>query len=179
MFLTTFRPFIDSQAFNIITVLADCSFIHLIAPKNQSISTPIIDVTDYKQDLFAYITIERYTPKEFYSVIINISALKKSTVGYRQYLAYKTTTDNNMDINITQTGAINVQFGISLTTLIRLVKVKTLISLVNFHIVKADTPFLLCLADIDRLQVYYNNITDTLIGPITTPKSKYITLLII
>jgi len=50
-----------------------------------------------------------------------------------------------------QTRAINVQFGISLTILIRLVKVKTLISLVNFHIVKADTPFLLCLIDINRL----------------------------
>ena len=56
-----------------------------------------------------------------------------------------------MDINITQTGAINVQFGIGLTTLIKLVKVKTPISLVNFHVVKVDTPFLLYLADMDRL----------------------------
>jgi hypothetical protein len=50
-----------------------------------------------------------------------------------------------------QTRAINVQFSISSTILIRLVKVKTLISLVNFYIVKIDTPFLLCLIDIDRL----------------------------
>jgi hypothetical protein len=50
-----------------------------------------------------------------------------------------------------QTGAVKVQFGIGSTTLIELVVVKTLISLVNFHIVKVDTPFLLCLADIDRL----------------------------
>ena len=57
--------------------------------------------------------------------------------------------------------------------------VKTLISLVNFHIVKADTPFLLYLTDIDRLQVYYNNVTDTLIGPVTALGSKNITLLII
>ena len=42
-----------------------------------------MDVTDQEQDLFAYITIERYTPKEFYSVIINIGASKKSTAGYR------------------------------------------------------------------------------------------------
>ena len=42
-----------------------------------------MDVTDHKQDLFAYITIEHYTPKEFYSVIIDINASKKSTVGYR------------------------------------------------------------------------------------------------
>jgi hypothetical protein len=84
-----------------------------------------------------------------------------------------------MDINIMQTGAVNVQFSISLTILIKLVAVKTLISLVNFYIVKADTPFLLCLADMDRLYIYYNNITDTLIGPIITLGSKYITLLII
>ena len=50
-----------------------------------------------------------------------------------------------------QTRAINVQFGISSTILIGLVKVKTLISPVNFYIVKADTPFLLFLTDMDRL----------------------------
>jgi len=83
--------------------------------------------------------------------MINTGASKKSTIGYRQYLVYKTTTNNNTDINTMQTGAINVQFGIGLTALIRLVVVKTLIGLVNFHVVKADTPFLLCLADIDRL----------------------------
>ena len=85
-FLTTFRPFIDSQAFNTITVLANYSFIHLIIPKNQPISIsirPIIDIIDRKQDLFVYITIKRYTPKEFYSVIINIDTSKKSTIGYR------------------------------------------------------------------------------------------------
>ena len=86
IFLTTFRPFTDSQAFNITTVLANYSFIHLLTLKNQPISTPatfIIDVTDYKQDLFIYITTERYTPKEFYGVIIDIDASKKSTIGYR------------------------------------------------------------------------------------------------
>ena len=82
--------------------------------------------------------------------MIDIGASKKSTAGYGQYLAYKA-TNNNADINTTQTRAVNVQFGISLTALIRLVKVKTLIGLVNFHVVKADTPFLLCFTDINRL----------------------------
>jgi len=138
-----------------------------------------MDIIDHKQDPFAYITTERYTPKEFYSVMIDIGASKKSTIGYGQYLAYRTTANNNTDINTMQTRAVNVQFSIGLTTLIGLVAVKTPISLVNFYIVKADTPFLLCLADIDRLQVYYNNITDTLIGPITALGSKHVTLLII
>ena len=58
-----------------------------------------MDIIDQEQDLFTYITTERYTPKEFYSVIINIGASKKSTIGYGQYLIYKTTINNNMDIN--------------------------------------------------------------------------------
>jgi hypothetical protein len=37
--------------------------------------------------------------KEFYGVIINISASKKSIIGYRQYLIYKNTTIDNTDIN--------------------------------------------------------------------------------
>ena len=56
-----------------------------------------------------------------------------------------------MDIDITQTRAVNVQFGIDSTALIRSIAVKTPISLIDFHVVKADTPFLLYLVDIDRL----------------------------
>ena len=65
------------------TVLADCSFTHLITPENHSASTPVMDVIDHEQDPFAYITIECYTPKEFYSIMIDIGASKKSTAGYR------------------------------------------------------------------------------------------------
>jgi hypothetical protein len=86
MFLTTFGPFTDDQAFNIITVLANRSFAHSITPKNPFISIPIRPVTDFtdrEQDLFTYITIKRYMSKEFYSIIIDIGASKKSTIGYR------------------------------------------------------------------------------------------------
>ena len=37
--------------------------------------------------------------KEFYSVIINIGAFKKSIIGYRLYLVYKNTIADNIDIN--------------------------------------------------------------------------------
>jgi hypothetical protein len=37
--------------------------------------------------------------KEFYSVIINISAFKKSTTGYKQYFVYKNTIIDNININ--------------------------------------------------------------------------------
>jgi len=81
------------------TVLANRFFIYLVAPKNHSASTPITDVIDHEQDPFAYITTECYTPKEFYGVIIDIGASKKSTIGYGQYLTYRTTANNNTDID--------------------------------------------------------------------------------
>jgi hypothetical protein len=37
--------------------------------------------------------------KEFYGVIINISAFKKSIAGYKQYLVYKNTIADNININ--------------------------------------------------------------------------------
>ena len=60
-----------------------------------------MDIMDCKQDPFVYTTTEHYTPKEFYSVMINTGAFKKSTIGYRQYLIYKTTTNNNKHNNTT------------------------------------------------------------------------------
>ena len=60
---------------------------------------------------------------------------------------------------------INVQFGIGSTLLIGLAKVTTPIGTIEFYIVKVDTPFLLCLADMDHLQVYFNNLKNTLITP--------------
>jgi hypothetical protein len=37
--------------------------------------------------------------KEYYSIIINISAFKKSIIGYRQYLVYKSTITDNINID--------------------------------------------------------------------------------
>ena len=66
-----------------------------------------MDIMDCEQDLFIYITTEYYTPKEFYGVIININASKKSTIGYSQYFVYKA-TNNYININTMQTRAVNI-----------------------------------------------------------------------
>ena len=39
----------------------------------------------------------------------------------------------------------------------------TPIGKIQFYIVYTDTPFLLYLADIDRLQIYYNNLRNVII----------------
>ena len=46
---------------------------------------------------------------------------------------------------------------------IRTIDVNSLVGKVQFHIIKADTPFLLCLVDMDRLYIKYNNLKDIII----------------
>ena len=82
-------------------------------------------------------------------------------VGYGQYLAYRKTY--NTIINILKAGTINVQFGIGFTSFISFVIVNIPAGNIEFYIIEADTPFLLCLADMDILKVYYNNFKNVLV----------------
>ena len=113
-------------------------------------------------DPFAYVVSDRYTSNEFYGIMIDTSASKYSTAGYGQYLAYKTIYDVNIDSS--KAGTIYVQFGIESISSIESIAIATPIDQVEFHIIKADTPFLLCLADLDRLKVYFNNVENILIS---------------
>jgi hypothetical protein len=81
--------------------------------------------------------------------MINTGALRQLTAGWGQYLAYQKV--QNILINIITTGVINVQFGIGFTTSVGLITVNTPVGAIEFHLVKANTLFLLCLADIITL----------------------------
>jgi hypothetical protein len=112
-------------------------------------------------DLFAYTITSQYTSDKFYRVIIDTKALKKSIVGYRQYLIYRKTY--NTIINTLKASAINIQFSISSTPFISFITVNTPVSNIKFYIIKANTSFLLYFADIDILKVYYNNLKNILV----------------
>ena len=120
----------------------------------------------HENDSSAFSTTSRYTSEIFYGIMIDTGASKRSTAGYSQYLAYKkgnfaSGTDSNIDR--TKAGAVNVQFGIGSTSSIGTVLVDTPIGRIEFHIVEADTPFLLCLRDMDTLKVQYDNLRNVLV----------------
>lgn len=54
----------------------------------------------------------------------------------------------------------NFTFKIRSAIFIRSVILNTPIRLITFHIVPINTPFLLCLANMDKLGLYFNNITN-------------------
>ena len=158
-FLISFGLVTNDQALFTTTNLANRSFAHAITSARASAKSPLTE-----QDPFAYINTDRYTDKELYGIMINTGASRRSTAGYGQYLAYKRLSKDTK-IDTAQAGTINVQFGIGSTPSLGSITIDTPIGNVDFYVVQADTPFILCLTDIDSLRTYYNNVTDILITP--------------
>ena len=146
------------QAEAITSDLANCSLSHAITG-----TSPVTGNDNLKSNPFAYTMSNHYTSKEFYGVMIDTGASKRPTAGYEQYLAYKKI--NNIPVDISKAGAVHVQFGIGSTLSIGSIIVNTSVGRIEFHIVKADTSFLLCIADMDNLKVYYNNLENVLVTP--------------
>ncbi|RAL58014.1 hypothetical protein DID88_006780 [Monilinia fructigena] len=105
----------------------------------------------------------RYSKKEFQGIVIDTGASKWSTVGYGKYQAYKENVDN-IEMDTTRAGVAKVAFGIGKTESIGSIRITLPLGNVEFHVVTAETPFLLSLQDMDRLGVYYNNIKNSLIS---------------
>ena len=96
--------------------------------------------------------------------MIDIGAVRRSIVGYSQFKALQR-INNIIELDESTKGTVNIKFGISCASSISSTIVHTLISQVQFHILNTNTPFLLSLADIDKLSVYFNNLTNALVSP--------------
>ena len=84
-----------------------------------------------------------------------------STIDYEQFLAYNKIIKTI--INLIKIEVVYVQFDIKSISFIKFIIITIFIDQIKFHVVEIDTFFLLYLIDFDRLNVYYNNINNTLI----------------
>ncbi len=169
-FITSFDPVENANAEIMTTNLANRSLSHFLTNNLQtSLKTPYLPEphppdpvhTCMKDvDPFTYITTDRYTSEVFYGIMIDSRASVRSTADYEQYLAF--TKNTPIELDPTKAGAVNVQFDIGSTPSIGSLTIDTPFELVEFHVIKADTPFLLSLADMNRLKVYFNNVENTL-----------------
>src|SRR4051812_7014170 len=93
-----------------------------------------------------------------------------STGGYNQYVALQQICPK-ATLDKTTAGQASIRFGDGQTKRsIGTTAVPTAFGPIQFHIVDANTPFLLCLSDMDRLNIHYNNITDCLVqGKVVRP----------
>jgi hypothetical protein len=97
-------------------------------------------------------------------IIVDTGVSTKSTAGYSQFQALqKSNLDIRVKLDTSTKGQVKVQFRVGVASSISTVHVCTLVRNVEFHVVEANMPFLLSLADMDRLRVYYDNIRDVLV----------------
>jgi hypothetical protein len=118
---------------------------------------------DLTVDSFALGDSSRYSSKEFYGVVIDTGAAKRSTAGIHQFRALQQLTTATLDES--SKGKLTIQFGIGTISSLGSLVVQTPIGDVEFYIIPARTPFLLSLDNIDALGVYFNNLTNTLVTP--------------
>jgi hypothetical protein len=89
----------------------------------------------------------RYSDSRFIGIMIDTGAARVSTARKKQYQAYsKAFGQTPLDT----TNRALIQFRISTTPSIGAITVRMPIGIATFHVVDADTPFLLCLQDMDK-----------------------------
>jgi hypothetical protein len=122
------------------------------------------DMKNTKSDSFAYVMIfDRYISEKFYEMMIDSSVSTKSTAEYDQYLAFKKNEiDSSVDFDLSRTETVNVQFDIESASSIKSLIINISFEIVKFHVIKANISFLLSLADMNRLKVYFNNVENIL-----------------
>jgi hypothetical protein len=131
----------------------------------------IIVHTDMKNtnlDSFAYVIIfNRYISEKFHEVMIDSNASTKSTAEYEQYLAFNK-MNLTIDLNLFRTETVNVQFDIESTSSIKSLIIDISFEIMRIHVIKTNISCLQNLADMNRLKVYFNNVTNSLIQMINT-----------
>jgi hypothetical protein len=143
------HPIEQEQATDIVRKLSDNAAIHALLKSNPCDDSVECFVTD------------RYGPNEFHGIMVDTGAAGKSTAGYNQYTAYKKLFGKT-PIDTGQEGAVKATFGIGLTTSIGSITISTPIGQCEFHVVKANTPFLLSLAEIDTKKITLDNVQNKL-----------------
>jgi hypothetical protein len=147
---------ISSLANSFINSLANKAFEHRLILKN------ITNVSVNESFDFIYISIieSRYDDREFKDILMNCDAAKRSTAEIDQFTALQRLNDSiQLDKLIVES---KIQFDIDSISIMSTIELNTSLEQLIFHIVKINTSFLLCLVDLNYLDVYFNNLINEL-----------------
>jgi hypothetical protein len=157
LFLTSLDELRNTES--ITSSLANKAFEHRLTSKDIT-NAPINEPFDFTFTLTST-TESRYDDREFKGILVNCGAARRSTAGIEQFTALQRLNDSvQLDKSIVGS---KIQFGIGSTSTMGTTELNTPLGQLIFHIVGVNTPFLLCLADLDRLGVYFNNLTNELV----------------
>ena len=176
-FFTSIGNFNYDDATNMRITLADRAFEHAITGADSTVddvddekshSGPLLgfpesDRENQPSSVMTYNPHQgRYSTKEFHGILIDTGAAIRSTAGLGQFLAYNRAQKDNTPID--ESKSYTFKFGIGSTSSIGVATINTPVGNISFHIVEADTPFILCLQDMKSLSVYLDNLKNLLVS---------------
>jgi hypothetical protein len=144
-----------NTASELVNNLINRSYTHLLTGENHAMESSKPPAEDIQT--FIVGGTSRYNNNRFYGIVIDTGAAKYSTARFDQFQALQQ-TDNSIKLDRTTEGRIKVKFGIGTSSSLGSADIETPIRRIRFYIMPSKTPFLLSLADIDGLKVYFNNL---------------------
>jgi hypothetical protein len=147
---------IDNVEF-ITSTLPNKTFAHRLISKDDTIEVLI------KLISYSYITSSElwYDDREFKSLLIDSDAARKSIEKMRQFKILQQIF--NHDVKLNKSNQLTFKFEIEDTKSVDSIELEISLKMIIFHIVEINILFLLSLVDLDRLRVYFNNLTNELI----------------
>ncbi len=156
LFLTSFNELQNTEF--VTSSLTNRAFKHRLIFKNCIIIIVIIN------ESFAFnfisITNSRYDDREFKNILMNCGAAGRFTEGIEQFKVLQRIS--NVVLN-KKTIGLSIRFGIDDTLILGFVELNTSLEVITFHIVGVNTSVLLCLNDLNRLSIYFNNLINEMI----------------
>ena len=111
---------------------------------------------------FTILTKLQYDKLEFKELLIHTGTATRSTGGIGQLKALQKII-SLAKLDKTMAESVNFIFEVRNTLSIDTVNLDTPIRIIIFYIIQINTPFLLCLTDIDKLGAYFNNLTNKVV----------------
>ncbi len=161
LFLTSFDELQNIESETTTSLLSNQIFKHRLISKNCITITILIN----ESFDFSFISIidSRYDDHEFKRILMNCETADRSTESIEQFKALQRISDVTLN---TKTIESSIRFDIDDTLILRSIELNIPLEIINFHIVEINTPFLLCLNDLNRLNIYFNNLINEMIQKI-------------
>jgi hypothetical protein len=145
------RAITNGEDAQYLTYLTDQAFLHHLTTQD------IYNVKDDSIPATQFLIEDRYSRLTFQGILPDTGAANVSTAGREQLMALQR-EDPRVELDKQTAGQASIKFGKGPpVTSLGTTKIKTPIGTITFHILDTPTPFLLCLADMDRLGVYLDN----------------------
>jgi hypothetical protein len=103
----------------------------------------------------------KYDDREFKSILIDHDAANFSSEDIEQFTILQRISNSKLILN--KKRITSFRFDIDEIFFIDIVNLNIFVDVITFHIVLVQTSFLLCLADMNRLRLYFNNLINILI----------------